>query len=176
MGSSTVIILLAFFCMVTAIFDTSYRTYTKQDLVDGLFNRDQRYKDERTVNRGYPEDCNTTLAPPDDLSGDFGDLLYRWRQPGDELLLRETFLNDKESYKEQIVFWSGNFNRTYITSVRSLNFGRERGWTRSIHVYNKTSVDVDINVIIPANTTVRLFFEVYGYRNQTNNGTLYELN
>lgn len=146
MKTSTLIALLASLCMAAAFIETSYEVYTVPLLYGFLRN-----------------DTNSSIIPPDDNSGSYGDLFHSTKRNGDELLHRETFVNYNASKFEEIVFWYGRFNTSCVTHVRSLNFGRERAWTKSIDVSGHSNVIVEINLLIPSNKTVRLFFEVYGY-------------
>ncbi|KAF2905371.1 hypothetical protein ILUMI_00804 [Ignelater luminosus] len=110
-------------------------------------------------------DATASIIPPDDGSGSYGDLTYGEKHESDQLLRRETYVSyNTTNAADQIVFWYGNFNTSCVTHVRSLNFGRERGWTKSIYVGNgNTSKTVEINFLIAANKIVRLLFEVYGF-------------
>ncbi|KAF2905372.1 hypothetical protein ILUMI_00805 [Ignelater luminosus] len=81
-------------------------------------------------------DTNSSIIPPDDNNGFNDDFLHSQIYADDALLYREMFVNDNGSKSEEIYFWYGNFIMSCVTHVRSLNFGRERAWTKSIHVEN----------------------------------------
>lgn len=165
MNSSTILTFLVSLCVVAAVIETNYEVFTKQELIDKFSLHDGNFQAHSAINLGYPEDCNSSIIPPDNGSGSYGDLMYSRREYRDELLHRETFVNYNVSNHEDIVFWYGNFSTRCVTHVRSLNFGRERAWTKSIHVGNNNTYNtVEINVLVPVNKTVRMFFEIYGHQ------------
>ncbi|KAJ8947565.1 hypothetical protein NQ314_008577 [Rhamnusium bicolor] len=86
-------------------------------------------------------------VPPDN-GGNYGDLVHRYREDRDRLLLREVIINQVLSSDEQDIHWSVSISGAKISSVRVLNFGRERGYCLRIDVagggcsshYKNTSV------------------------------------
>ncbi|KAF2894942.1 hypothetical protein ILUMI_11238 [Ignelater luminosus] len=166
MTSSTILTFLFSLCVVAAVIGANYEIFTKQQLIGKFPFHDGNFQAHAAINPGYPEDCNSSIIPPDDGSGSYGDLTY-YSKPhlNDKLLLREIFINRNVSSQEQVVFWNEFFINTCVTHVKALNFGRDRAFTRSIYVNNTRHKggNVDINVLILANNVVRMFFEVVGH-------------
>lgn len=166
MNSSTVSTFLVISCVVAVVIGANYQVFTKQELIDKFPLHDVNFQAHGAVNLKFREDCNTSMIPPDNGAGDYGDLIYKKEsENSDKLLLREIFVNENVTSDEQIVFWSKKFQSKCVTNVKALNFGRDRAFAKSIYVnfteYNGDTVD--INVLIPVRKQVRMFIEVFGY-------------
>ncbi|CAH0557360.1 unnamed protein product [Brassicogethes aeneus] len=99
------------------------------------------------------------IIPPDN-GGTFGDLITNPRQNGDSLLLRDVALLPNMYSDEQNFLWLGQLNGRIITSVRVLNFGRHRAYTRRIDIAGPNAQV--IFGVMPLNDP-RLLIEVYGF-------------
>ncbi|KAF2894940.1 hypothetical protein ILUMI_11236 [Ignelater luminosus] len=164
MNSSTIVTFLVSVCVLAAVIESNVQVFTKQQLIDKLPLHEGNFQAHAAINTGYPEDCNSSIIPPDDGSGAYGDLIYMQGNQLGSLLLSEILLNVNISSEEEIVFWKQMFYSKCVSHVRVLNFGRERAFTKYIYAnYTKSEgTNVDINVIIPANKAVRMIIEVYG--------------
>ncbi|KAG5877162.1 hypothetical protein JTB14_031773 [Gonioctena quinquepunctata] len=98
-------------------------------------------------------------VPPDN-GGNYGDLIYKYRENKDTLLLREVVITEALSSYEQDIRWTVSISGGRVTSVRVLNFGRSRAYCLRIDV---AAGDVQIFLRIPPLGDPRVMIEVYGY-------------
>ncbi|RZB73494.1 hypothetical protein BDFB_006499 [Asbolus verrucosus] len=97
---------------------------------------------------------------PQDTGGNYGDLICRYRENGDVLLLRELVIIDELSPSEQDVQWYASLNARRISSVRVLNIGRERAYCYRIEV---AGADALAYVRVPPRHDPRVLIEIYGF-------------
>lgn len=90
----------------------------------------------------------------------FGDLIYKWRENRDRLLLREVVINRELTSDESDLVWYATIPGARISSVRALNFGRSRGACYRIDVAGS---EVQVVIRIPPLGDPRIMIEVYGY-------------
>ncbi|KAF2905373.1 hypothetical protein ILUMI_00806 [Ignelater luminosus] len=93
MNGSTILTFLVSLCVAAAVIETNYEVFTQQQLTDRFPLHDANFQVRCAINTGYPEGCNSSLIPPDNGNGSYGDLMYSRRDYKDKLLLRETFVN-----------------------------------------------------------------------------------
>ncbi|XP_050307137.1 uncharacterized protein LOC126743908 [Anthonomus grandis grandis] len=91
--------------------------------------------------------------------GNPGDLIYRYRESNDVLQIREVIVLPEISSDVQEVQWYAVTQARRITSVRVLNFGRERAYALRIDVAGN---EVQAILRIPPNYDPRVIIEVYG--------------
>lgn len=124
------------------------------------------FLDEEDYNgllNSYSEDANFQVSFQDDVYENDGDLMHLARADGDELLLRESVINEEVSAATRNLYWYGHF-RVPLSHVRILNFGKFRAFTKliaSINDMGRTEAVIEV----PANRSIRIFVEVYGYPN-----------
>lgn len=117
-------------------------------------------------NGTYPPNTNVTrnefkeYGVPQDTGGNYGDLLHLRRQNGDELLTRETIVNEHVDSDYQELHYYAYF-RAKITAVRVLNFGRQRAYTTEV-ASDGSEGHVDAYMVIAPRYSIRTFVEVYG--------------
>ncbi|KAL3284484.1 hypothetical protein HHI36_018645 [Cryptolaemus montrouzieri] len=100
-----------------------------------------------------------TSLPYDDGTTNWGDQVYKKKNDGDTLLLRDLVIYPTVSSNDQNIQYSAKFsNQQHITSVRFINVGRQRAYCEDINV---NSDGVEIDFIIPAGKDVRVFVEIY---------------
>ncbi|KAJ3654068.1 hypothetical protein Zmor_013282 [Zophobas morio] len=97
---------------------------------------------------------------PPDRGGNYGDLIYRYRENGDVLLLREVVVIDELSPSELEVQWYGSLKARRISSVRVLNVGRERAFCARIDV---AGAEVAALLRLPPGCDPRVLIEIYGF-------------
>ncbi|CAG9854826.1 unnamed protein product [Phyllotreta striolata] len=97
---------------------------------------------------------------PRDTGGNYGDLIYKFRSNSDTLLLREVVIADELYSNEQDLRWTVSINGARITSVRVLNFGRERAFCLRIDV---AAGDAEVVLRIPSLVDPRVMIEIYGF-------------
>ncbi|KAJ8921106.1 hypothetical protein NQ315_015904 [Exocentrus adspersus] len=110
-------------------------------------------------------DGETVLADvsrgvPPDNGGNYGDLVYRYREQKDRLLLREVVISQQLSSSEQDIHWSVSISGARINSVRVLNFGRQRAYCLRIDVAGS---DAQAVIRVPPLFDPRIMIEIYGY-------------
>ncbi|KAF7266325.1 uncharacterized protein LOC143203212 [Rhynchophorus ferrugineus] len=91
--------------------------------------------------------------------GNPGDLVYRYRESSDILQIRDVIVLPEISSDVQEVQWYAITRARRITSVRVLNFGRERAYTLRIDV---AANEAQVILRIPPNYDPRIMIEVYG--------------
>ncbi|XP_028135405.1 uncharacterized protein LOC114330278 [Diabrotica virgifera virgifera] len=96
----------------------------------------------------------------DNNNGNYGDLVFKERGQRDQLLFREVLINNGKSSAPQDLIWIANIPETTISSVRCLNFGRERAFCYSIEV---AGGDTRVVLKLGAFVDPRVMIEVYGY-------------
>ncbi|CAH0557359.1 unnamed protein product [Brassicogethes aeneus] len=102
-----------------------------------------------------------TVSLPPDQGGNYGDLIYRSRQNGDSLLVRDVVLIPSLDANEQDFQWYTSLpNARSISSVRMLNIGRQRAYTLRIDVAGQ---DAQVVFRVPSYADPRVLIEVYGY-------------
>ncbi|KAL3288787.1 hypothetical protein HHI36_003221 [Cryptolaemus montrouzieri] len=100
-----------------------------------------------------------TSLPYDDGTTNWGDQVFKKRQDGDALLLRDLVIYPSVSSKDLSLQYSATFNKQQsITSVRFINVGRQRAYCDDINIYSDS---VEIDFVIPAGKDVRVFVEIY---------------
>ncbi|XP_066156357.1 uncharacterized protein [Euwallacea fornicatus] len=92
--------------------------------------------------------------------GNPGDLIYRYRESNDVLQIREVIVLPEISSDIQEVQWYAVTPARRITSVRVLNFGRERAYTLRIDVAGNEAQAI---LRIPPNYDPRILIEAYGF-------------
>lgn len=97
---------------------------------------------------------------PRATSDNYGDLIYRWRENKDTLLVREVVINRELTSEESDLIWYVTVQGARITSVRVLNFGRSRAACYRIDV---AGGDVQVVIRVPPLGDPRILIEVYGY-------------
>ncbi|KAF2894941.1 hypothetical protein ILUMI_11237 [Ignelater luminosus] len=165
MNNPTAVTVLVSVCAAVAVaIQSNVQVFTKQQLIDKLPLHDGNFQAHAAISSQYREDCNSSIIPPDDGAGSYGDLIYSEPRSLDDLLLREIFVNYNVSNEEQIVFWNKMFWSKCVNHVKVLNFGRDRAFTKYVYVNNTMHQggNVDINLLIPVGKEVRMFFEVFG--------------
>lgn len=83
----------------------------------------------------------------------------RYRESNDVLQIREVIVLPEISSDVQEIQWYAVTRASRITSVRVLNFGRERAYTLRIDVAGN---EVQTILRIPSNYDPRIMIEVYG--------------
>ncbi|XP_030753834.1 uncharacterized protein LOC115880692 [Sitophilus oryzae] len=96
----------------------------------------------------------------DGRDGNTGDLIYRYRESQDILQIREVIVLPQLSSDEQEVQWYAVTDARRITTVRVLNFGRQRAYTLRIDVAGN---EAQVILRVPPNYDPRIMIEVYGY-------------
>lgn len=109
----------------------------------------------------YSEDVNFLTTFQDNGPGNDGDLIHLARGDGDELLLRESVINEEPSTTARNLYWFGYF-RVPLSHVRVLNFGKYAAVTKLIASINGMG-RAEAVIELPANVSARIFVEVYGY-------------
>ncbi|KAJ8961005.1 hypothetical protein NQ318_020309 [Aromia moschata] len=102
----------------------------------------------------------TGRSVPPDNGGNYGDLIHRYRENRDRLLLREVVVIRQLSSVEQDLQWTVSISGARVSSVRVLNFGRERAYGLRIDV---AGGDVQAIIRIPPLYDPRIMIEIYGY-------------
>nr|XP_023021592.1 uncharacterized protein LOC111509962 [Leptinotarsa decemlineata] len=125
----------------------------------------QEYLAENVESRGglrFDTKLAETISAdlPPDNGGNYGDLIYKFRENKDTLLLREVVITDQLSSYEQNIRWTVSISGAQVTSVRVLNFGRSRAYCLRIDV---AAGDVQIFLRVPVLGDPRVMIEVYGY-------------
>ncbi|XP_072389311.1 uncharacterized protein [Diabrotica undecimpunctata] len=100
------------------------------------------------------------LQEIEDNGGNYGDLVFRNRDQRDQLLVREVVILNSRSSGAQELIWTVSIPGARISSVRALNFGRERAFCYSIEV---AGGDARVVLQIGPRSDPRVMIEVYGY-------------
>lgn len=95
---------------------------------------------------------------PEDNGGNFGDLIHLRRQHYDVLLTRETVINS--AFNQDTILELEGLYGSSITSVWSLNFGRQRGFVEQVTTQGNR---VYVRIVIRARFEIRLLVDVYGF-------------
>lgn len=93
-------------------------------------------------------------------SDNWGDLIYKWRENRDTLLLREVIVNRELASHDRDLVLYATIRGARISSVRVLNFGRSRANCYRIDV---AGGDVQVLIRTPALGDPRILIEVYGF-------------
>lgn len=92
----------------------------------------------------------------------YGDLEFINTDKTQELIVRDTIVND--FYDEDVVIrYHRQFPRYYVSDMKVLNFGRQRGYCHSATIVHRQG-KVSAEVIVKSGVMVRMFVESYGYR------------
>lgn len=96
--------------------------------------------------------------PQDDNVSNYGDFITNPRHPKDVLLSREVVINDL-SNEDAVLELNGTFGGK-VTAVWVMNFGRQRGYTKSILIGGDK---VRVYVAVKADCEIRLLIDIYGF-------------
>ncbi|EFA04326.2 hypothetical protein TcasGA2_TC014619 [Tribolium castaneum] len=103
---------------------------------------------------------DTARYVPPDRGGNYGDLIYRTRENGDGLLLRELVVLGELSAYELEVQWYARVDAHRVSSVRVLNLGRERAFCERVDVLG---AEVQTWLRVAPRYDPRVLIEIYGF-------------
>lgn len=103
---------------------------------------------------------DVTRKIPQDYGGNYGDLILRYREDGDILLLRELLLIEELSASEVDIEWLATLNARRISSVRVLNIGRERAYCARIGIAERRA---QVLLRVAPKRDPRVLVEIYGF-------------
>lgn len=98
---------------------------------------------------------------PNDSGGNFGDITFPSSiiNKNGTLIARDTIINTYAS-ENLLIFYSRDFNVSYIEDFQLLNFGRQRGYAYFAGIWHNAG-HVEGEILVAANNYVRILAETY---------------
>lgn len=121
----------------------------------------------RKGSRSFVEVPFNGSAPSDDGSPLFGDIEFTTTNKDAELLIRDTIVN-QNNQEDILILYNRSVPNYYVEDFRIFNVGRQRGFGYYAGIYHTVGF-VEAELTVAANSTVRIFAELYGYPLETNN-------